>query len=135
MKFVLAIGTLAVVLMALSPITFGQTGEKVGSNPNSVIVAQGTTGKLSLQTRHSSKLSEVGEEVVATLSEPVRVSDGRVAVSRGVEFTGRITQVQPARRPQHEATMTIVFETMRMPYGVEKIATLVTAIDDFANDS
>jgi len=30
--------------------------------------------------------------------------------------------------------MTIVFETLRMSYGAERIATVVTAIDDFAND-
>lgn len=30
--------------------------------------------------------------------------------------------------------MTVVFETMRMSYGAEKIATVVTAIDDYAND-
>src|SRR5947199_229589 len=30
--------------------------------------------------------------------------------------------------------MTIVFETMRMSYGNEKIATVFTAINDYAND-
>ncbi len=59
----------------------------------------------------------------------MRGGDGRVAIPRGTEFMGRITQVQAAKRPQREATLTVVFETMRMPYGVEKIATVVTAID------
>ena len=135
MKFILAIGTLAITIMASSPITFAQAGEDSESNRKNIIVAQGTAAKLSLQTRLSSKISEVGDEVIAILSEPVRGSDGRVAIPRGVEFTGRVTQVQAASRPQHEATMTIVFETMRMSYGVEKIATLVTATDDFANDN
>ena len=68
------------------------------------------------------------------LYEAVRSSDGRVAIPRGTEFIGRVTQVQAAKRPQKQATMTIVFEQMRMSFGVEKVATVVTAIDDYAND-
>jgi hypothetical protein len=104
------------------------------TSPHNILVAQGVAAKLALQTRLSSKLSEVGDEVVATLYEPVRGNDGRLAIPRGTEFIGRITQVQAARRPQRQATLTVVFEQMRMPYGVEKIATIVTAIDDFTND-
>src|SRR5262245_60936133 len=121
MKFFLAIGALAITMTAFHPAIFAQTGEDKESDRNNVPIAQGTSAKLSLQTRLSSKLNEVGDEVVATLSEPVRGSDGRVAIQRGIEFTGRITQVQAARRPQREATLTVIFETMRMPYGVEKI--------------
>jgi hypothetical protein len=104
------------------------------TNSNNVLVLQGAAAKLALQTRLSSKLSEVGDEVIATLYEPVRGSDGRIAIPRGTEFIGRITQVQAARRPQRQATLTVVFEQMRMPYGIEKISTVVTAIDDYAND-
>ena len=102
--------------------------------PVNIIVAQGVTAKLSLQTQLSSKLNEVGDQVTGVLYEAVRGSDGRVAIPKGTEFFGRVTQVQAAKRPQKEATMTIVFETMRMSYGTEKIATVVTAIDDYAND-
>ncbi len=104
-----------------------------GNNAN-IIVAQGASAKLSLQSQLSSKINEVGDEVIGVLYEPVRSADGRVAIPRGTEFIGRVTQVQAAKRPQREATMTIVFETMRMSYGTEKIATVVTAIDDYAND-
>jgi len=99
-----------------------------------VIVPQGATAKLSLQSQLSSKINEVGDEVIAVLYEPVRSADGRVAIPRGTEFIGRVTQVQAAKRPQKEATMTIVFEKMRMAYGTEKVSTVVTAIDDYAND-
>ncbi len=99
-----------------------------------VVVASGGTAKLSLQTQLSSKINEVNDEVIGVLYEPVRGADGRVAIPRGTEFVGRVTQVQAAKRPQKQATMTVVFETMRMSYGVEKIATIVTAIDDYAND-
>lgn len=104
------------------------------ANNSNVTVAQGTSAKLSLQSQLSSKISEVGDEVLAVLYEPVRSADGRVVIPRGTEFIGRVTQVQAAKRPQKQATMTIVFEKMRMSYGIEKIATIITAIDDYAND-
>jgi hypothetical protein len=50
-------------------------------------------------------------------------------------FIGRVTQVQAAKRPQKQATMTVVFDTMRMPYGAEKVSVSILAIDDYANDS
>ncbi len=101
---------------------------------NDAVLAEGTAAKLSLQTALSSKLSEVGDQVIATLYEPVRNADGRIIIPRGTEFIGRITQVQAAKRPQKQATITLSFDTMRMSYGVEKIAVVITAIDDFAND-
>lgn len=99
-----------------------------------MVVAQGASARLSLQTQLSSKINEVGDEVIAVLYEAVRSEDGRTAIPRGTEFIGRVTQVQAAKRPQREASMTIVFETMRMSYGTEKISTVVTAIDDYGND-
>ncbi len=101
---------------------------------SNIVVASGATARLSLQTQLSSKLNEVGDDVTAVLYEAVRGEDGRVAIPKGTEFFGRVTQVQAARRPQREATMTIVFEKARMSYGIEKISTVVTAIDDYAND-
>jgi hypothetical protein len=103
-------------------------------NNGNVIIPEGTPAKISLQTKLSSKINEVGDEVLAVLYEPVRGSDGRIAIPRGAEFVGRVTQVKAAKKPQKEATMTITFETMRMPYGIEKIATTILAIDDYAND-
>ena len=94
----------------------------------------GTPARLSLQTQLSSKLSQVGDEVTATLNDAIRAEDGRTVITRGTEFIGRVTQVQAAGRPQKRASITIVFDSMRMPYGVEKIATVLTAIDDYGND-
>ena len=116
-------------VLLLNAITFAQ------SQPtNDAVLAEGTAAKLSLQTALSSKLSEVGDQVIATLYEPVRTADGRIVIPRGTEFVGRVTQVQAAKRPQKQATMTITFDTMRLAYGIEKVSTDVTAIDDYAND-
>jgi hypothetical protein len=128
MKQILSITLLTMTMLSLNVVAWPQ------SQGDSVVVAEGAQARLSLQTQLSSKLSEVGDQVTAVLYEPVRDMDGRVAIPRGTEFTGRVTQVQPARRLQKEATMTIVFDKMRLSYGEEKISTVVTAIDDFAND-
>jgi hypothetical protein len=128
MKRYFSITLLTLIMLSLGVVARAQ------SRADNVIVPEGAQARLALQTQLSSKLSEVGDQVTATLYEPVRGEDGRVAIPRGTEFIGRVTQVQPARRPQKEATMTVVFDTMRLSYGEEKITTMVTAIDDFAND-
>ncbi len=135
MRKLFSITMLVATLLIVSGLAQAQTeNTETTTNNANIIVAQGATAKLSLQSQLSSKISEVGDEVIAVLYEPVRSADGRIAIPRGTEFIGRVTQVQAAKRPQKEATMTIVFETMRMSYGTEKISTVVTAIDDFAND-
>jgi hypothetical protein len=111
-----------------------QESGELRKRPGNSTLEEGSQARLSLQTNLSSKLNEVGDPIEAVLYEPLRDAQGRVLVPRGTEFFGRITQVQAAKRPQKQATMTIVFETMRMPYGAEKISTVVTAIDDYAND-
>jgi hypothetical protein len=132
---------LSTALFAAMVLSFGVMAKAQDEKPDqpantaNIIVAEGSTAKLSLQTRLHSKLNEVGDEVTAVLYEPVRGSDGRVAIPRGTEFIGRVTQVQAAKRPQKQASMTVAFETMRMPYGTEKVAVTVASIDDYANDS
>src|SRR5262245_16094645 len=128
MKQFLSITLLTMTTLGLSVVAWPQ------SKGDNVVVPEGAQARLSLQTQLSSKLSEVGDQVTAVLYEPLRDKDGHVAIPRGTEFIGRVTQAQPARRLQKEATITIVFDKMRLPYGEEKISTVVTAIDDFAND-
>ncbi len=137
MKRALSIALFAVTLAGLGAVVKAQDENKgAGENKgaDNVTIPEGKLAKLSLQTRLSSKLSEVGDEVTAVLYEPVRGEDGRVVIGRGTEFIGRVTQAQAAKRPQKEATMTIVFDTMRMPYGTEKVSVTIVAIDDYVND-
>jgi hypothetical protein len=138
MKKLLSTALFIAMIVSLSIVARAQDEkvEKVEkADTVTITVAEGTSAKLSLQTRLHSKLNEVGDEVTAVLYEPVRATDGRVAIPRGTEFFGRVTQVQAAKRPQKQATMTVVFEKMRMPYGTENVSTIVTAVDDYANDN
>ncbi len=135
MKKLFSKTVLVATMLAVSFVAQAQTEttESAATGAN-ITIPQGAMAKISLQTQLSSKISEVGDEVIGVLYEAVRSADGRTAIPRGTEFIGRVTQVQAAKRPQKEATITIVFEQVRMSYGTEKIATVVTAIDDFAND-
>ena len=89
-----------------------------------------TKAKIILQTRLSSKLSEVGDPVSAVLDEPVYVG-GQLVLSRGTEFRGRVTSVTPAKRAQKAATLALTFERVAMPWGEEPVSVILTAIDDW----
>jgi hypothetical protein len=137
MKRLLSTALFATMFVSLGVIANAQDANKSADEnrpPDNVTIPEGQLAKLSLQTRLSSKLSEVNDQVTAVLYEPVNGEDGRVILPRGVEFTGRVTQVQAAKRPQKEATLTVVFDTMRMSYGTEKVSVTIMAIDDYAND-
>ncbi|MFM8394634.1 MAG: hypothetical protein ACKOB4_11995, partial [Acidobacteriota bacterium] len=67
---------------------------EVAPAPVNHVVAQGANARLSLQTQLSSKLNEVGDQITAVLYEAVRDTNGRVAIPKGTEFSGRITQIQ-----------------------------------------
>jgi hypothetical protein len=137
MNKLLSIALFAAMVTGLGIIAKAQDenrSSEENKNPDNIIIPEGKLAKLSLQTRLSSKLSEVNDEVIAVLYEPVRSEDGRVAIARGTEFIGRVTQVQAAKRAQKEATMTVVFDTMRMSYGTEKVSVTIMAIDDYAHD-
>ena len=92
-----------------------------------------TKAKLVLQTRLSSKLTEVGDPVTAVLDEALFVNN-QLVIARGTEFHGRVTQVSPARRGQKAATMALAFERVSMPWGEEPVFIELTGIDDWDNN-
>src|SRR2546426_9810936 len=67
-----------------------------------VTVPGGTKFKASLQTPISSKLSEVGDTVVVSLLEPVRIDEQHM-LPRGTEMTGKITLVKRPGRVKGRA--------------------------------
>jgi hypothetical protein len=92
-----------------------------------------TKAKIVLQTRLSSKLSEVGDTITAVLEEPVYVNS-QLVISRGTEFHGRVTEVTPAKRGHKAATLAIAFERIAMPWGDEPVSVVLVAIDDWDKD-
>ena len=89
-----------------------------------------TKAKVVLQTRLSSKLSEVGDTITAVLDEPIYVNS-LLVLPRGTEFHGRVTEVTPAKRGHKAATLALTFERIAMPWGEEPVSVVLTAIDDW----
>ncbi|HJQ24795.1 MAG TPA: hypothetical protein VKA60_12835 [Blastocatellia bacterium] len=89
-----------------------------------------TRAKLILQTRLSSKLSEVGDPVTAVLDEPIYVGNDLV-IPRGTEFRGRVTAVKAAGRGQKAGNIAIAFERVAMPWGDEQVFIALAGIDDW----
>lgn len=124
---ILRSGIVAATLFVLSVATVG------AQSAHQVVVGEGATVRLALQTPLSSKLNEVGDPVRAVLYDDLYV-DGHLVLKRGTEFLGRVTHVKPARRGQRQAEMAVVFDRVKTSYGLEEIATRITAIDDYARD-
>jgi hypothetical protein len=89
-----------------------------------------TKAKIVLQSRLSSKLSEVGDPVIAVLEEPIYV-DSQLVLPRGTEFRGRVTQVTAARRGQKGGSIAIAFERVVLSWGDEPVSVVVTSVDDW----
>jgi hypothetical protein len=89
-----------------------------------------TKTKIILQSRLSSKLSEVGDPVTAVLDEPLSVN-GQLVLPRGTEFIGRVTQVTPARRGQKSGSIAIAFERVALSWGEEQVSVVITSVDDW----
>ena len=111
-------------LIALVPVfSYAQAAREATIEPE-------TKAKVVLQTRLSSKLSEVGDHVSVVLDEPI-YAEGQLVIPRGTELHGRVTQVSPAKRGQKAATMSIAIERLAMPWGEEPVSVVITAIDDW----
>jgi hypothetical protein len=89
-----------------------------------------TKAKIVLQSRLSSKLSEVGDQITAVLEEPIYVN-GQLVVARGTEFIGRVTAVTAAKRGQKGGSIAIAFERLAMSWGDEPVSVVVTSVADW----
>ena len=112
-----------ILIVALSAAARPQTSREA-------TVEVDTKAKLILQTRLSSKLSEVGDPVTAVLDEPIYVGSDLV-IPRGTEFKGRVTAVKAAGRGQKAGNIAIAFERVSMPWGDEQVFIALAGIDDW----
>ncbi|HMG37088.1 MAG TPA: hypothetical protein VKM94_24370 [Blastocatellia bacterium] len=124
-KGISAVMVCAVMLIAATPGR-SQAAREATIEPE-------TKAKIILQSRLSSKLSEVGDQVSAVLDEPIAIN-GQLVLQRGTEFRGRVAAVSPAKRGQKSATIAIVFDRIAMPWGEEPVAVTLTSIDDWDKD-
>jgi hypothetical protein len=99
-----------------------------------LVIPEGTQLQLSMREPVSSKLSEVGDEVLATVKKDV-VVDGVTLLKAGTEVIGRVTIVKPAKRPLKGGMLHLSFDRIRLDNGLErKLVAVVQSASDFARD-
>jgi type IV secretion system protein VirB10 len=99
-----------------------------------VVIPEGTQIQLSLREPVSSKLSEVGDEVLATVKKDV-VVEGTTMLKAGTEILGRVTLVKPAKRPLKGGLLHLSFDRIRLDNGLErKLVAIVQSASDFTRD-
>ena len=99
-----------------------------------VIIPEGTLIQLSLREPVSSKLSEVGDEVIATVKKDV-VVEGATLLKAGTEVVGRVTVVKPAKRPLKGGMLHLSFDHIRLADGLQrKLTAVVQSASDFTRD-
>lgn len=114
---------------AIRPPAFAQTtGQTTG-----VVIPEGTEIQLTLSEPLSSKLNDVGDEVVASLRRDV-VVDGRTLLRKGIEVIGRVTLAARARRPFKGGRMHITFERIRIDGQEQRLSAVVRSASDFGRD-
>jgi type IV secretion system protein VirB10 len=121
-----AYGIWVVMLFSLSQAAFAQDAEKI-------TIPAGTRFKTLLQTPISSKLAELGDTVIMTLAEPIRLDATRV-LPRGMEMTGKITYLKRSGRVKGRAEIYALINELNTHYGVESIVVSIDAADDVLND-
>jgi hypothetical protein len=122
-RFCVLIGLIAL----LCPAGLGR------SHRQSAVIPEGTVLQLALREPLSSKLSEAGDEVIATLRRDV-VADGYTLLRQGAEFIGRVTLAQSAKRPFKGGQLHITFDRVKIDGQVQKLSATVKSASDFTRD-
>jgi hypothetical protein len=100
---------------------------------HAVVIPEGTEIQLTLRDPVSSKLSEPGDEVLATVRRDV-VVDGYKLLREGTEVIGRVTLAEPAKRPFKGGRLHITFERIRIDGQEQKITAIIKSASDFTRD-
>jgi hypothetical protein len=99
-----------------------------------LLIPEGTLIQLSLHDSVSSKLSEVGDEVTATIKKDI-VVEGITLLKAGTEVIGRVTVVKPAKRPLKGGQLHLSFDRIRLEDGLQrKLTAIVQSASDFTRD-
>lgn len=121
---------LIVCLLALAQPVRPVLAQAQNSAPE---VPAGTEIQLSLRDPLSSKLSEPGDEVIATIRRDV-VIDGRTVLRQGTEVIGRVTLAEAAGRVFKGGRLHITFERIRIDGQEQKITAVIKSASDFSRD-
>lgn len=108
------------------------SGAPSAPRPAPVVIPEGTTLSVALETALSSAVSKVGDTVVAKLVSDV-TAGGRVVAPAGSELRGRVTAAADSGRVKGRARLAFAFDTLVVKGRPSEIAT--QAIDITAESS
>ena len=120
------------VCLALRPMTLAaQDPAKPGDRGH--IIPEGTEIQLTLRDPVSSKLSEPGDEILATVRRDV-TADGYTLLKEGTQVIGRVTLAQPAKAPMKGGRLHITFDRIRIDGQEQKLTAVMKSASDFTRD-
>ncbi len=133
-RFCLWLILLALLVPNLPAQTPTAPAAPTNQDSSKLVIPEGTQLQLSIREPVSSKLSEVGDEVLATIKKDV-VVEGVTLLKAGTEVIGRVTIVKPAKRPLKGGMLHLSFDRIRFDNGLErKLVAIVQSAADFARD-
>lgn len=107
------------VMAGPGPVPTTQTEQiPVGSKT----LQAGTPLKVTLRDTLSTRDSKVGDQVRATVVEPVVDAAGNTLVAAGSEVDGTVTELQPSARADKPAAIRVNFDSLTTSAGTEPIA-------------
>ena len=133
-RFCLWLVLFALLVPNLPAQTPASPAAPINQEQAKLVIPEGTQLQLSLREPVSSKLSEVGDEVLATIKKDV-VVEGVTLLKAGTEVIGRVTIVKPAKRPLKGGMLHLSFDRIRFDNGLErKLVAIVQSAADFERD-
>jgi len=92
-----------------------------GARGNTVEVPEGVEIRMALDNALSSKTSQPGDSFTATVTDPVRASDGAVAIPAGTKVRGQVTEAESGKTlpsVRGRGKLNLRFIDLTMPNGV-----------------
>jgi len=83
----------------------------------------------------SSATSKSGQEIRATVAEPIYNPDHTIAVPQGATMIGTVTQAKPARRFGRAGTLHFDFRQLVLPTGTQNVQASLTGADSAAGQN
>jgi hypothetical protein len=110
----ISIATLIAFAFGVINVNIAQTRKR----PVYYSVPANSLMRVRLDTELNSEKSYVGQTFSSTLVDPVYSRNGVLLAPQGSKITGRVTNVQRARKNGEPATMDVQFVSLRLPNGV-----------------
>lgn len=121
-SILLLIGTSDIISQTKRPVIRHKSPSKKASTPAVPMyaVAAGTTMRVRLNSMLSSKVNQVGDTFLVTVTEPVYSSTGVVVIPVGSTLTGKVVAVTPAKKGGNVGSIDASFISVNLPNGRKK---------------